>query len=519
MGFLFIFLNVSSILVMATLMFIAFHRLGVKGSANFGVVCLFAVFWALGSCCEVLSPSFPLKLFWRNVTQIGTFGLPVATVLFALSYTGRSVRTRRIVAAILYPIMALPVVLIWTNPGLMRKSVSVVANSFGYSVTSIQLTSLGAFSVSINYAEMLFSIAMLLSFMIRLTPSLRLQVLSIIGGLALPSLFSLLKNALGESFWECVPSSVAFDIGAAFILFGIYGKGFLSLTPIARHLAFDVMDEGILVFSPNGSLIDVNPAAGMLLARHVDEVYGGKGGTRNFLNRIEELIGGALAVLRDAPQGQSTVKVRGNDVVAHYSMRRYPFDATGGSGGEMIIFRDVTDETKEANALRRRATKDPLTGTYNRAEFQRIVEDALSSEPSAGCLLIFDVDHFKDVNDRFGHLVGDEVLRGICSSCRSALRTGDVFGRIGGDEFAVFISGLDINGSSILAERLVSRVKNSSFSAAHGVSVSISVGLAQTSPDQDEEPRVTKYTSLFSRADKALYRAKAEGRDRISLVC
>ncbi len=518
MGFLFIFLNVSSILIMATLMIIAFRRSGVKGSTDFGVVCVFAVFWALGSCCEVLSPSFPLKLFWRNVTQIGTFGLPVATVLFTLSYTGRSVRARRMVAAVLYPVMAIPVVLIWTYPGLMRKSVSVVANSFGYSVTSVQLSSLGAFSVSINYVEMLFSIAMLLSFMIRLTPTLRLQVLSIIGGLALPSLFSLLKNAIGEAFWECVPSSVAFVVGAVFILFGIYGKGFLSLTPIARHLAFDVMDEGILVFSPDGRLIDVNPTAGMLLARHVDDSHG-NGGSRNFLTKIEGLIGSALDVLRATPHGQSTVKVRGNDVVAHYAMRRYPFDATGGSGGEMIIFRDVTDETKEANALRRRATKDPLTGTYNRAEFQRIVENALSSEPGVGCLLIFDVDHFKDVNDRFGHLAGDEVLRGVCSSCRSALRTGDVFGRIGGDEFAVFISGLDLNGSSILAERLLSRVKNSSFPDAHGVSVSISVGLAQTSPDQDEDPRVPKYTALFSRADKALYRAKEEGRDRVSLVC
>lgn len=517
MGFLFIFLNMASILVMVVLMVIAFRRPRVKGSSDFGFVCLFAVFWAVGSFAEVLAGPFAAKVFWRNVSQIGTFGLPIATVLFSLSYSGHSARIHRMGAAVLYPIMAVPVVLIWTNPlhGLMRASLSSVANSFGYSVVSVRLTDLGAIFISLNYVEMVLSVGILLSFMIRSTPTLRPQVLAIIGGLTLPSVFSLLKNVLGESRFDCIPSSMAFVLGAGLILFGIYGKGFLSLTPIARNLAFEVIDEGILVFAPDGNLIDFNPSALRLLGRHG---AGNRTEPRRFLTRAEELFGDELSAIRGGAEAQFSLSLVRSGAEAHYAMRRYPLGESGSPGGQLVIFRDVTDETMEADALRCRAQEDPLTGVYNRAEFQRIVEQVLLPRGRPGCLMIFDVDHFKDFNDRYGHLAGDEILRGLCERCRSALRNGDVFGRIGGDEFALFFKDLDIAAAGRLAERVLATVGSSPFPVAGGVSVSISVGLAESVPAQDGPDCGGRYTALFSRADEALYRSKANGRNRVSVA-
>jgi diguanylate cyclase (GGDEF)-like protein len=125
--------------------------------------------------------------------------------------------------------------------------------------------------------------------------------------------------------------------------------------------------------------------------------------------------------------------------------------------------------------------------------------------------VMLDVDHFKSINDEYGHHVGDQVLRTLAERCRSTLRTIDVLGRYGGEEFAILLPGTTRrNAATILAERIRHRVAEELVHTDAGpVGVTVSVGVAAM------EPTTRNPEELFKRADAALYEAKQAGRNRV----
>src|SRR6267142_2411664 len=164
--------------------------------------------------------------------------------------------------------------------------------------------------------------------------------------------------------------------------------------------------------------------------------------------------------------------------------------------------------------VQRLATLDGLTGTYNRRHFMELAHLAFESARRFGqplTAVMLDVDHFKSINDEYGHHVGDQVLRTLAERCRSTLRTIDVLGRYGGEEFAILLPGTTRrNAATILAERIRHRVAEELIHTDAGpVGVTVSVGVAamETTTRNPEE--------LFKRADAALYEAKQAGRNRV----
>jgi diguanylate cyclase (GGDEF)-like protein len=162
-------------------------------------------------------------------------------------------------------------------------------------------------------------------------------------------------------------------------------------------------------------------------------------------------------------------------------------------------------------AHRRRSTLDPLTGLFNRnALEQRLSElDGQPCEPVEGlshAFLLCDLDHFKQVNDRFGHAAGDAVLQDVAYTMRAALRAGDSIYRVGGEEILVMLPGAGHVGAMEIAERLRLAVRER---RPVGVPVSLSIGVAVA------EPRFVDTEDLLARADAALYAAKAGGRDLV----
>jgi len=160
---------------------------------------------------------------------------------------------------------------------------------------------------------------------------------------------------------------------------------------------------------------------------------------------------------------------------------------------------------------RRRSTLDPLTGLFNRnALEQRLSElDGQPCEPSEGlshAFLLCDLDHFKRVNDQFGHAVGDAVLQDVAYTMRAALRAGDSIYRVGGEEVLVMLPGAGREDALEIAERLRVAVRER---RPVGVAVSLSIGAAVA------EPGYLDCEDLLARADAALYTAKAGGRDLV----
>ncbi len=157
------------------------------------------------------------------------------------------------------------------------------------------------------------------------------------------------------------------------------------------------------------------------------------------------------------------------------------------------------------------AFKDALTGVKNRAafdsNFSREVEISRRKSSSLS-LIVLDIDFFKRVNDRFGHTVGDLVLKNVAQAVEATIRCSDALYRYGGEEFVVVLNGTDQEGAQLLAERIRQNVQSLHFTSPKGLNVSMSLGVATMQKDDSTQ-------GLFERADTALYQAKEAGRNRV----
>ena len=182
----------------------------------------------------------------------------------------------------------------------------------------------------------------------------------------------------------------------------------------------------------------------------------------------------------------------------------------------IMVAEDISEERSRVERLSWEATHDPLTGLINRREFEQRLSHAaegVSRDGAHHVLCFIDLDYFKDINDTYGHAVGDSLLTQLCGVMRSHLREGDVLARMGGDEFAAIFHHCPMDKAQELGETLRRAIEDFSF---HGqgqpVCITASVGLVALagSPPPGE--------TLLEAADRACYNAKESGRNRVYLV-
>ena len=182
--------------------------------------------------------------------------------------------------------------------------------------------------------------------------------------------------------------------------------------------------------------------------------------------------------------------------------------------------RQVRERTSELEQLRANAESqartDPLTGLANRRAFQELAERALQHIGRSGkplSLIMLDIDHFKRVNDTWGHSVGDQVLKAIATVLTEHVRSSDVAARIGGEEFVILLMDTEQGGAHIFAERLRLAIMDVEVKVSGDrVRVTASFGVAEAASQE------TKLDEVLGCADKALYHAKHNGRNRVSLA-
>jgi diguanylate cyclase (GGDEF)-like protein/PAS domain S-box-containing protein len=200
----------------------------------------------------------------------------------------------------------------------------------------------------------------------------------------------------------------------------------------------------------------------------------------------------------------------------------YPwFNERGDIIGSIGSLRDITDRVRAEQLIKdeliRLAHTDPLTGIANRRHFFEKVEEELKRIKRSGSefsILLIDVDHFKKINDIYGHDVGDKMLTEIATLIQSCLRETDLCARIGGEEFSVFLPDTQENGAFWVADRICSRIAKHSFFVADGktpMNLTVSIGVAGANSSSD-----LTSAQLYKNADTRLYIAKHTGRNQVS---
>ncbi|MFA5504689.1 MAG: GGDEF domain-containing protein [Vulcanimicrobiota bacterium] len=185
--------------------------------------------------------------------------------------------------------------------------------------------------------------------------------------------------------------------------------------------------------------------------------------------------------------------------------------------GSMLMNNSAMAELEEENRrLREKATRDPLIGINNRSAIDEILHDQLLRAPfrqGSVSVIMADVDHFKSVNDTYGHQVGDEVLIEVAHRVSQGMRSQDSVGRYGGEEFLMVLPGISGTQAVLIAHRIRLLIAQDPFDTAAGdLSITMSLGVSCT-----DFPELQSPESLVKAADEALYRAKNEGRNRVVL--
>ncbi len=222
-------------------------------------------------------------------------------------------------------------------------------------------------------------------------------------------------------------------------------------------------------------------------------------------------------VLHEIPVIMVTAKTEGADIKRALDLGAFDYIRKPIDEDEVIArVQSALRYRRQQELLREMATKDSLTGLYNHRMIMELFEKALSRQERAGQGIAFvmtDVDHFKAINDTYGHQAGDAVLRQLAKVLVESVRDGDLVGRYGGEEFAIVLSDLSRDDTTGLCERIRAAVEEREFQTDRGtVRATLSVGACWMVPARDSGTR-----PFITKADEALYRAKDLGRNRVEL--
>ncbi|HEX4321958.1 MAG TPA: diguanylate cyclase [Acidobacteriaceae bacterium] len=315
----------------------------------------------------------------------------------------------------------------------------------------------------------------------------------------------------GLSPWGLDITPVTLGVTCALIYYGIFHCGIFDLAPLARNLIFNSMRDAVLILDTHDRLLDFNPAAKALFPIL---------NKRNLGTGVTPMLAGSAAFAEAVQKVTEMVEVTLDDAeLSSYEVRTWPLFTASASAasrlvGRAVIFADVTAQVRLREELRGRAETDPLTGVANRRRFYHALDVEclrFTRNHLQLTVMMIDLDHFKEVNDQYGHLTGDAVLRIVAQLLLLCLRKTDLLARYGGEEFAVLLPETSLAGAEVIAERIRQTICQKPV-VAEGVSVdvSVSIGLASHSDEREATPEI-----LLKKADLALYRAKAAGRNRV----
>lgn len=472
--------------------------------------------------------SRPNEFFWVDITYLGAVTLPTAFFVFSLFFSGylRKFTWRMFILLSIEP--AITLLILWTDPyhGLFfagkRLSGDAAILDGGF---------IFWFNLVYSYVLILVGFILLMNKYRNSPATYRRQTGVVLIGASIPWLVNIgeIVGILPRLPLDLTP--FAFTLTGIFITIGLLEFDFLDLAPVARDLLVEKMSDGVIVLDAQDRIVDINPSA--------VQIFDWEGSPIG--EPIEALLLGLWGEiprqLGDVLEGQFEVML-GGDPTRYFDLHIIPLydERRGNFAGRLVDFRDITSrkhnemELRQANQqlkqqlleienlqsrLQELATRDPLTGLFNRRYLHETLERELSRAARSNAplsLIMMDIDHFKAVNDTYGHKAGDLMLQALSRTLVDRVRKEDIPCRYGGEEFLIVLPGMSLEDAQRRAEefRLMFQKMNIPFGSRH-LQATLSAGVAcypQHGEDSD---------TLLRLVDEALYSAKNAGRNQVQL--
>ena len=295
--------------------------------------------------------------------------------------------------------------------------------------------------------------------------------------------------------------SICFSAG--FLCIAVYRLNLLQILPLAKDMILEQMNDAFIILDNENHYVESNSAAKKLFPVLSNMRAGQKVDISDLFPQLLEGL-----------DGRALVPIMLDNVQQHYHLADTEILEKERKLGICYTLHDVTDTRKLLSELKILATYDNLTGIYNRASFYELSSHALElaiaqKEPVSAVGL--DIDHFKLINDTYGHFCGDEIIRRLVKRISGRLRGSDIFGRVGGEEFNILLPNTNLENAMSLAQNLQKMVAADIFEFdGQKIPVTISIGVTVF-----DEQKHTGLERIFIDADRALYEAKETGRNKV----
>jgi len=512
---LFIAVAVASWIVIAT-----WRWRRVPGSKSLMFQMIGEGFWTLCYALQLSTFYRPEPYFWSKLMFLGVVMVPGSFLVWSARYSKQDgwINKRTITLLFIEPILFN--IIVWTDPwhgwfsGNFQITGMLGIGFWLHSLYSYILLIIGGIMLVINW--------------IQIPTAYKKQALLVVLGLPISTLANLITILQLPLLKNIDLSPLGFFAAGAIFTYAQLRHRLFDLLPVARHAVVDGMRDGVMVLDTEDRIIDMNPAAQQMTMKNINESLGMLAKTAlPVWEEIEKQVSEKDDVNIEFVMEGTEHRNIGLTMTVLHDKRSQP-------GGKLIILRDITHvksieaALRESNnnllqklqeiealqiELKNEAIHDPLTGLYNRRFLEEtlnreLVQADRSHQPLS--LAMIDLDYFKNINDRYGHNVGDLFLIALGEMLSKQLRGGDAACRFGGEEFVVVMPGAPLE----LAAQRVNEFRQAfgamKITAGHHIlSATFSAGVAGY-PLHGKDDK-----SLFEASDRALYAAKDAGRNRV----
>ena len=389
----------------------------------------------------------------------------------------------------------------WPLNGIYYDSISLFTSGF---FTQIRIEPTPTYYVMLSYVYLVIVFACIFGFYHgHKNKSKRKKTVIILLGMLSPFLYNAFYVlGLTPDRLDIAPY---FYFGTVLVLgYSIFRLDAIDILPQAKELFLENMDDALIVINNRQQYIYANNVAKnlypVLLQASGDEP-------------LDTLLPVLDACLKNETDLEIEFNVP-NGAVLHYRLTKKHISHKTKTVGHCIMLHDITNDKNRMQQLKIQAEYDGLTQIYNHITFKNLAKESMilaATEQQNSCLFMLDIDFFKKVNDTYGHSFGDLIIKNTCATIKAVLRHDDFFGRLGGEEFGVFMTNVTEHAALALAEKFKVAMRNSGVAYKDKtVYVTISIGVALIDSSQPFE-------TLIERADMALYQAKRNGRNRVEI--